>query len=252
VLSALPQRSQRIAVVSADGGAGRSVLAAGVACSLARHRDWPVALVDATGEPLHGLPTRLGTPTGPTMVDAFPVLAQVATGRELQPYVRALQVDGAAVHLFAAGPPDPERLDGRRLAALLDRLGELYPTVVVECPAGAKHGPTAAALAGASAVIAAARARDGDLRRAAGLLEDVAPTVGVVVATRPGGWNRRASAAQPVFGARCATLVRLHWDAVLDQGGAVTEVGPAAALTFAEIAASAVLLSGPDAESGRR
>lgn len=135
------------------------------------------------------------------------------------------------------------------MGSVLARLATLYPTVVVDCPPGTSGAYQQAALAGATTVVMVAPAREDDVRRAGAMaalvrqmLAGSVPILGVVVAARPGGWNRAAAAAEPVLGAHCVSLVRLGWDVALAGGAPVTEVGPAAAATLEEIAAITVAM----------
>jgi MinD-like ATPase involved in chromosome partitioning or flagellar assembly len=250
VLAALPGESRRIVVVSVGGGAGRSVLTAGVALALARHRSWPVAVVDGAGEPFGALPARLGLPTGPTIVEALAVLDRVSAGTQLGLYVRRTGAEPAGVHLLAAPSLDQRRVDAAELERALTRLGELYPTVLVDCPAGVTGRRQRAALSGASGVLVAAHARADDLRRGGRAVDLIrralprVPVVGVVVAARPGRWSRTAAAAEPVFAAGCAAVIRLAWDVSLAEGASLSEVSPRTLATLEEVAAT-VLVAAP-------
>jgi MinD-like ATPase involved in chromosome partitioning or flagellar assembly len=298
VLAPLPARSQRLVVMSAAGGVGRSVVVAGIALACARHRRWPLVAVDAAEPGFNALSARFGVGGGPTILDVVPLLDRVKAGDQLGRYTRQVhterisrdrtgrdrtsrdrtggdrtsrdrtsrdrtgrdrghRADGApdgsggadgervgGVHLLAAPGPRRMPLEPATMSAVLARLAALYPTVVVDCPPGISGGYQQAALAGATAVVLVARSRDDDLRRTAvmaGVLAEVlparVPVVGVVVAARPGGWNRAAAAAEPVLGARCAAVIRLSWDVALAAGAPVTEVGPAVAAALEEVAA---------------
>lgn len=268
VLGAMRRHSQRIVVLSAEGGAGRSALAGGLALAIARYRRWPVAVVDGAQEPTSALPARLGTPKGPTVLDVLPLLGRVTAGTELGPYVRrafAGQGDrdpsgrpAGGVHLIAAPGPGQRQLAVPEAEMVLRRLNELYPTVLVDCVAGLSQPLHRVALAGAAAVLIVARGRADDLRRAASSVDllrrstSLAPVVGAVVAAKPGRWSRAAASAEPVFGAACVAVFRVPWDVSLAESAPVTEVGPAAATSLAEIAATVLSVALPRPEPGGR
>jgi MinD-like ATPase involved in chromosome partitioning or flagellar assembly len=279
LLAGLPLWTQRIVVVSVAGGVGRSVVAAGVGLALAAHRSWPVAVVDAADLPFGGLAGRLGAPGGPTLADVWDVLGRVRAGTDLAGHVRvvaaggplgkrrrtgaggqAMEVAGHGVHLFAGSDVGQRPVDAGGLGLVLSRLGELYPTVVVDAPAGLSGPWQVSGLAGAAAVVVVTRARAEEIRRtAAGLVAlrrcvpvvAGVPVVGVVVAAGRGRWGRAAAAAEPVLGALCAWVVRLRWDAALAGGAAVSAAAGAVAVAMEEIAALALAVAVPAAPGGK-
>jgi MinD-like ATPase involved in chromosome partitioning or flagellar assembly len=255
VLSALPVQSQRVVVMSAAGGVGRSLVTAGVALAVARQRKWPVAAVDVADRPFTTLAVRLGVAGGPTVRDVLPALGAVGAGVELAPYVRVVRPGGTEqageVHVLAAANPDQQPLDPAETASMLARLGSLYPTVLVDCPAGLIGAYQRAAAAGASVIAAVVRAQEDELRRGAAAiraLDPAIPRIAIVVAARPGRWDRHAAAAEPVLGAACASVLRLPWDPALAKGRPVSEARSAAATAFDEIAAAALWAAGQRAE----
>jgi MinD-like ATPase involved in chromosome partitioning or flagellar assembly len=271
-LAAVPAHSQRIVVVSAAGGAGRSVVTAGIGLVVASHRDWPVAVLDAAEQPFSALGARLGAPSGPTLSDAVGLLDQPGAGTRLRQQVRVIDADVArtggrprsgpgsgarpgGVHLFAGPEVGQRRLSPQALVWVLARLGWWYPTVVADAPAGVFGPHQHAALAGAGGVVVVVRARAEEVRRTAAAVAALrravpgllgGPVVGVVVAARPGRWCRAAAAAEAVLGGQCAHVVRVPWDPVLAAGGPVRQAGRGVWTAVGEVAAGALALAGPD------
>lgn len=234
----------RVVAVLGVAGAGRSTVAAQVACAAAAHHPGPVAVVDGSGSVWPGLARRLPTDPGrvPDWFEFGALLAEPDPVPTLRGFVHSAGQNvgeanrrGRVVRLGGAALTRPfEPLAPASLLAAVTACRTVCRLTIVDCPAEA-HVLARLCETAADALVVVCRADASELLRCASLLELLARdtdrdvhgrAVVVAVGHRPGRWPKRAAAAEAAAGDAAVAVVRMPYDAVLaDADSAVARGG---------------------------
>lgn len=243
----------RVVAVLGFGGAGRSTVAAQVACAAVAHHPGPVAVVDGSGSLWPGLARRV--PVDPGRVpnwhrldallaapDAVPVLREFVhgmwDGRGGDPGVRGWVVRVGGVALSRPFEPVAPGV----VMAAVDACRSVCRLTIVDCPAEA-HVLARVCATAADVLVVVCRADASELVRCVSLLELLVRDTGrdvhgravvVPVAHRPGRWPRRAAAAEAAAGDSAVAVARMPHDPVLADADAPATAGGGAAREAAE------------------
>ncbi|WP_121221145.1 hypothetical protein [Saccharothrix variisporea] len=237
----------RVVAVLGMAGAGRSTVAAQLACAAAAHHPGPVVVVDGSGSVWPGLVRRLPAEPGcvPDWPDFGALLAEPDPVPTLRAFVHSARQDvgdtgvlGRVVRLGGIAPARRfEPLAPSSLLAAVELCRSVCRLTIVDCPAEA-HVLARVCETAADALLVVCRADASELLRCGSLLDLLARdtdrdvhgrAVVVAVGHRPGRWPKRAAAAEAAAGGAAVAVVRMPYDAVLAEADSPVAHGGEAA-----------------------